>query len=497
MVKLLAFDYGASSGRAIMAGFYGEKLALNEIHRFSNDPVYVNGYLYWDILRLYHEMKQGISKCAREGNSDIVSLGVDSWTVDYGLLSSSGELLGNPLHYRDLHTEGIIEQAEKIIHRRDIYQKTGIQFLRFNTLYQMLSMKMRGSSLLENASTLLIIPDLLNYFLTGEKLSEYTVASTTQIYNPALGDWDKDLIIKMGLPTEVFTDIIPPGSFIGNIRKSISDEMGFGSTKVIAVASHDTASAVAAVPAYGGKYVYISSGTWSLVGVELPEPIINDISFKMNYTNEGGICNTIRFLKNVMGLWIYQECKRYWDKYEEIVSFDDLEESATKAKEFASFIDPDDELFISPGNMPDKIREYCRRTNQRIPEDKPAIVRCIMESLALKYRMTINGIEQVVGYELPVIHIVGGGSRNVLLNQFTANATGKPVIAGPIEAAAIGNILSQLISLKHVANLSEARMLVNRSFPANEYKPVNFCRWEEAYQTFKEILQKGREMDNE
>ncbi len=489
MLKLLAFDYGASSGRAILGKYNGKKLELNEVHRFPSDPVMLNGSFHWDILRLFHEMKQGILKCAKNGDRDIASIGTDTWGVDFGLLGPSGELLGNPFHYRDARTDGMIEEACKLVSKNDIYNQTGIQFQKFNTLYQLLSMRLGNSPILEKASTMLFIPDLLNYFLTGEKTSEFTIASTSQMYSPHKEDWARGLLDKLGIPQNILTDIVHPGAFVGKLSNSISDELNIGNIPVIAVAEHDTGSAVASVPVVEGKYAYLSSGTWSLLGVESSFPVINDTTYSLNYTNEGGINNTYRLLKNIMGLWIYQECKRSWDKAGEVIGFDDLEKMAEDCTPFQSLIDPDNEIFYSPGNMPDKVIEFCLKTGQKAPDSKGAIVRCIMESLALKYRMAIEGLEQIVGYELPVLHIVGGGCKNKILCQFTANSINRPVVAGPIEATSIGNLVSQLIGLGEVKDLKEARMLVKNSFPTEYHMPKDKELWDEAYGRFVKIVE--------
>lgn len=487
MLKVLAFDYGASSGRGIIGSFDGDRLALKEVHRFSSDPVMVGDCFQWDILRLFHEMKQGILKCVKDGGGEISSIGVDTWGVDFGLLGPKGELLGNPVHYRDTRTDGMIDEALKIIPKRELYEYTGIQFQKFNTLYQLLAMKKANSVILEKAETMLLIPDLLNYFLTGTKASEWTIASTTQMCDPRQHKWANDMLQRLGIPTNILTDIISTGSIVGNLRSSISDELGIGRVPVIAVPEHDTGSAVVSVPVLEGKYAYLSSGTWSLLGVETNEPVINDITCNLNYTNEGGINKTVRLLKNIMGLWIYQECKRAWDKEGDSMSFDELEEAASKSKPFAAIINPEDETFFTPGNMPRKIAEYCIRTGQKPPEGKGAIVRCIMESLALKYRAAIEELEGIMGYRLPVLHIVGGGCKNTMLCQFASDALERPVIAGPVEATAIGNIASQLIGLGKVANLNEARALIKRSFPTTEYLPKDSSIWDDAYGRFLEL----------
>lgn len=487
MLNMLAFDYGASSGRAIAGMYDGCILKLEELHRFLNEPVMVNASLYWDILRLYHEMKQGIRKCIKTKFGEISSIGIDTWGVDFGLLDAAGRLLGNPYHYRDANTEGMLKEAFKIIPSDKIYMKTGIQFMEFNTLFQLLSMKLRHVSILEKGETLLFIPDLLRYFLTGEKSTEYTIASTSQMLDAEKGIWVLDLIEQFGIPTNILTSIIEAGTVAGKLSKRVAEELGIGRIPVIATAEHDTASAVVAVPATEGIYAFLSSGTWSLLGVELSSPVINEDSFQLNCTNEGGFGRKTRLLKNIMGLWIYQECKREWDYSKEAMSFEELEAGALKAMPFAALIDPDDANFMRPGHMTAKIHEYCLNTGQKPPETKPAIVRCILESLALKYRMTLDGLERVLGYRLPVLHIVGGGCKNTLLSQFTANAIGRPVITGPVEATATGNLISQLIATGEVRNLKEGRELVKRSFPVAEYTPFDTAAWDDAYDRFSNL----------
>lgn len=489
MLKLLAFDYGASSGRAILGRFDGNKLMLDEVHRFSNDPVMVNDTLYWDVLRLFHEMKTGILKCVQKGDGDIAGIGVDTWGVDFGLLDAAGELLANPVHYRDARTENMIEEACKIVPKRGIYEKTGIQFMKFNTLYQLLAMKLGNSPTLEMAKTMLLMPDLFNYFLTGEKLSEYTIASTTQMMDPRTGNWAVDLIGRMGIPGNILSNIVDAGTVIGRVNKNIKEELNIGDVPVIAVAGHDTGSAVVSVPASGDRFAYLSSGTWSLLGVELPSPVINDTTFGLDYTNEGGYNRTTRLLKNIMGLWILQECKRTWDKTGEILSYDELEEMAeTEAKSFTAFIDPDNDMFYSPGNMPEKVIEFCRNTGQEIPQNKASIAKCVLESLALKYRMTVEGLEEILGYKIPVLHIVGGGTKNEVLCRYTADALGREVIAGPVEATSLGNILCQLMALGEIPGIKEARELVRKSFPVRVYEPMDIDSWQEAYSRFRKLV---------
>ncbi len=491
MLKLLAFDYGASNGRAMLGLFDGNKITLEQVHRFPNEPVMVNGILYWDVLRLFYEMKLGLLKAMQKcENDDLTGIGVDTWGVDFGLLDAKGSLLSNPVHYRDARTENMIEEACKIVPRREIYEQTGIQFMKFNTLYQLLAMRLENSTILEKAETMLLMPDLFNYFLTGEKLSEYTISSTTQMMNPRTGNWAYDLLKKMGIPYRMLTNIIDAGTVIGKVNKSIKDELGLGDIPVIAVAEHDTASAVMSVPATEDKFAYLSSGTWSLLGVELLHPIINETTYALDYTNEGGYNRTTRLLKNIAGLWIHQECRRAWEKAGEVFTYDELEQMAEDyGKPFTAFIDPDDDLFYSPGNMPERVVEFCKKTGQNLPNEKGAIVRCVLESLALKYKKAVLGLEEIVGYKIPVLHVVGGGSRNTVLCKYTANALGKKVIAGPTEATALGNIICQLMALGEISDINEARNVIRESFPTDVYMPENEDLWQEAYLKFKKIIE--------
>lgn len=491
-MKLLAFDYGASSGRAILGQFDGSRLTLDEVHRFSNDPVFVPDSLYWDILRLFYELKQGIMKAASHAGKDISSIGIDTWGVDFGLLDKNGKLLGNPLHYRDSNTEGMMEKVFSIVPDHEVYERTGIQFMPINTLYQMFSMKLSESPLLKNASTMLFIPDLLRYFLTGEKTCEYTIASTSQMLNAGSGNWDTELLDKLNIPTDILTEIIDPGTITGKLTEKISNELMVDQIPIVAVAEHDTGSAVISVPSSDKTSAYLSSGTWSLLGVESSKPVINKITFETNYTNEGGYDRSIRLLKNIMGLWIFQECKRTWDKEGTPMSFSELADLIHSAKPFASLIDPDDSSFLSPGGMPDRIRSYCEKTGQPVPVTKAEIVRCIMESLALKYRMAVEELEKIVGYKISSIHIVGGGSKNSVLSQFTANATNKRIIAGPVEATAAGNILVQLIAMKEIKSIDEGRELIRKSFSLEEYLPQE--NWDEAYSRFRDIINKSESL---
>jgi rhamnulokinase len=487
-LKMLAFDFGASSGRAILGQFDGEKLTTEEIHRFSNDPVEVRGSLYWDTLRLFHEIKHGILKCMNSGHKDIASIAIDTWGVDFGLLDENGNLLGNPFHYRDIRTDGMMEEVFKIMPKDEVYLKTGIQFMKLNTIFQLFAMRYHCSPLFKLTKTLLFTPDLFNYFLTGVKTTEYSIASTSQLLDAEKGNWSEDLLNRLGLPGDIFTEIVPSGTVVGKLLPEIAKELGAGEVSVIATAAHDTASAVAAVPAIDEDYVYISCGTWSLMGVESDTPIINEKSYAHTFTNEGGVSGKIRFLKNIMGLWLIQESKRQWEREGDQSTFADLETAAWEAKPFVSFIDPDDDSFITPGDMPNKIRNYCQKTNQPVPETKGEVIRCIAQSLALKYRLTVENLEGILGKKLPVVHMVGGGIKDKMLCQFTANATARQVIAGPVEATAIGNLMVQAMALGAVRDLREIRQVVKNSFPAVEYIPQATAAWDEAYEGFRRIV---------
>lgn len=487
--KFLAFDFGASSGRAILAKFDGEKLMLEEKHRFSNDPVNINGNLHWDVLRLFFEIKQGILKCANSGDRDIDCIGIDTWGVDYGLLDENDKLIGNPYHYRDTRTEGMYDEAFKLVPKEEIFKETGIAFNWFNTIYQLLSAKLSGDTALKNAKTMLMMPDLFNFFLTGVKKTEYTNASTTQFYNSERYEWSYDLLKKLGIPSDILTDVIFPGEIVGTVKPELAEELGIAEVPIVAVASHDTGSAVASVPVADKKdFIYISSGTWSLMGVELDKPNTSQGAFEYNFTNEGGVNKTIRFLKNIMGLWLIQESRRQWDREGELLSFDELERQANAATPFASLIDPDYPAFQTPGNMPKRIREYCEKTGQKVPKTKGEIVRCIAESLAFKYRQTVEGMEEVTGNKYNVINIVGGGIKDKMICQFTANATKRVVSTGPVEATSIGNIIVQAIAMGAIKDLNEGRKVVKNSFDITEYTPVDNEAWDAAYEKWQSMI---------
>jgi len=487
----LAMDLGAESGRALLAGFDGERILLEEIHRFPNVPVRVAGTLHWDALRLFDEIKRALAKAARESER-LESVGLDTWGVDFALLDRDGRLISNPCHYRDSRVEGMARKAEERVSCEEIYCVTGMQFLPFNTVYQLLAME--GSPLLEAAEDLLMIPDLFAYWLTGEKACEYTAATTTGLYGLEERGWATALIRNLGLPTGIFPEINAPGKSLGPLYPEVSDEIGVPRLRFTSVASHDTASAVVAVPAAGDDFAYISSGTWSLVGLETPEPIVNEEARRWNFTNEGGFGGTNRFLKNVMGLWILQECRRQWANEGRDYSYEDLARMAEAARPSESFIDPDHHSFLPPGDMSARINRFLSSTGQKPVEEPGDVARCVLESLALKYRWVLDKAESASGRKAEVVHVVGGGCRNELLCKLTAEATGRRVLSGPDEATAMGNALVQAYGGGYLDSLREMREVVRRSVELREYEPVeNRDRWQEVYSRFTELLETTHE----
>ena len=482
-LNLLGFDFGASSGRAMLGVYDGRTLELREIHRFLNEPVMLGDQYVWDLPRLFLEVKEGLRKAAKEGVR-IDGIGIDTWGVDFGLLGKNGHLLGMPVHYRDARTEGMMEKAFETVSKKEIFERTGLAFQSFNTLYQLLAMKEQGDEALEAADTLLFMPDLIAYLLTGAKATEYTIASTSQMIDPSTRSWDKELLKKLGLPAGILTEIQPAGAVRGLLKEEIARETGLPQVPVIAVASHDTASAVAAVPAAKGRRVAdISSGTWSLLGAELKSPLCREEVMQANYTNEGGLCGTTRLLKNIMGLWIIQECKRAWDREGAEIGFGEIVKLAEAAPAFKAVIDVDDPCFMAPGGMPERIQDYCRRTNQPVPETRGEIARVVYEGLALKYRWAIERLEKdLLGHQIDVLHIVGGGSKNEMLNRFTAQAIGRKVVAGPSEGTVIGNLLVQAMALGAIDGLDALREVVACSFENKTYLPEgDASAWDEPY----------------
>ncbi len=480
--NLLAFDLGAESGRAILGRFDGERLRLEELHRFANNPVQLFNRLYWNPLGLFAEMKQGLAIAARQQGLSVDSVGIDTWGVDFALLDADDALLDNPRNYRDPRTDGMLEQAFARVPREEIFAHTGIQFMKLNTLYQLLSM--RHSPLLDQAKTLLLMGDLFHFFFTGTKVCEFSNATTTQFYNPSTNDWARELLNKLEIPDHFLAPIVEPATNLGPLLPSIAAELGIAPMPFIAPATHDTGSAVAAVPAEDTHYAYISSGTWSLMGVEIAEPRLGPEALHYNFTNEGGVGRSYRFLKNIMGLWLVQECRRAWEREGHTYSYGELTAMAAQAPAFTALVDPDDERFIAPGDMPSRLRDYCIETDQLAPKDVGSIVRTALESLALKYRHVLESLEKILGRKLERIHIVGGGIQNRLLCQFTADATQRPVVAGPIEATAIGNLMVQAIGLGEISNLDQARQIVRHSFAPELYAPGPIDGWDEAYNRF-------------
>lgn len=477
----LAVDLGASSGRVLAGLFENGKLELVEMHRFWNGAVEKETGLHWDIDQLFIEIKTGLKKGFEAYGDAVQSIGIDTWAVDYSLLDSNGELINPPFHYRDSRADEMVPKVFEKVSKEELYQRTGLQFLPFNTIYQLTAEKR-----LADAEQMLMVPDLLNYFLTGRAVNEYTNASTTQLFDAKKRDWDRELIASLGLPEKIFGDIIKPGTVIGPLSKELADELG-GNADVIAVGSHDTASAVAAAPLKNKDCAYLSSGTWSLMGLEEPEPIITKESAKFNITNEGGVCDTIRFLKNICGMWLLQECKRNWEAGDAELSWKVLDEATESADPMIAFIDPDAAEFSKPCDMPKQIQDFCRRTGQRVPEGPGEICRVIYESLAMRYRTTFQTLEKLHGSRLEALHIVGGGCKNSLLNQMTATAIQRPVIAGPVEATAIGNILLQMIAKESVKNLSDGRAIIIPSFGVEQIQPEDATEWNEAFERFKKI----------
>lgn len=486
--SVLAFDLGASSGRALIGeladgGDGREALKVKEIHRFANRAIRVGRHLHWDLLRLLDEIKQGIRKAFKEGYAP-ATLGIDTWGVDFGLLDANGELLGNPYHYRDSQTDGLIEEVAGWIGREELFRQGGLQLMPFNTIYQLYAMRKASSPMLDIAQTLLLTPDLLAYLLTGVRSCEYTMATTTQLLHPASKQWNAPLMERLGIPTRLFLDPVQPGTPIGPLTPAVCEELSVPPVQVVAVGTHDTESAVAAVPAREEIFAYLVCGTWSLLGTELPEPLLSREAMEAEFSNEGGVGGTYQLLKNIMGLWILQECKGEWEERGIHASFGELAEAAERAEPFRSLIDPDDARFYAPGGMTGKVCAYCEETGQPAPREPAEFVRCILESLALRYRQTLELAEKVTGRTFGALHMVGGGIQNKLLCRLTADAIGRPVYAGPVEASAIGNMLLQLIALGRCAGLKEARRLVADSFPVQVYEPGRAEPWNERYAAF-------------
>ena len=486
---VLAFDFGASSGRAMRGLFDGSRLRMEEIHRFSNDPVMLGGTFYWDTLRQYYEIGQGILKCRRQGGAD--SIGIDTWGVDFGLLDRRGRLLGNPVHYRDIRTRGMMEQAARVMPRQELYGVTGIQFMECNTIYQLLALKRDRPELLEQADTLLFTPDLFAYFLTGERRAEYTIASTSGLLDAKTRTWADGVLRRYAIPRRIFPDILMPGRISGTLSPAVQEQLGMPALPVVAVASHDTASAVVSVPRPQGKFAFLSSGTWSLLGTEAASPVLTGEALAANFTNEGGYDGSIRLLKNIVGLWLIQESRRQWQREGAELSFADLEQAARQTPPFRSFIDPDDPRLLTPGDIPARIRAQCVRTGQPVPESRGEIMRCIYESLALKYRFSLENLEKITGTRFDGIHIIGGGVKDRFLCSLTADACGREVVAGPVEATVLGNIAVQLMAAGEIGSLAQARRVIADSFELEHFAPEQTALWDDAAGTYASLFHLG------
>lgn len=487
--NMLAIDLGASSGRVMLGGWDRQRFELRELYRFPNGPVAVRGHLHWDVLRLWQEITTGIARYTAQNNRPLAGIGIDTWAVDFALLDSAGQLLGNPYHYRDRRTAGMLEFVDQQLSSARLYARTGIQRMPINTLYQLASMHQYGDPQLDAAMTLLLIPDLFHYWLTGRAVAEYTNATTTQMFDVQTRRWASDLLEELSLPTHLLPETVAPGTVLGAVLPDLGDVLGLRyAVPVIAVGTHDTASAVAAVPDLDDRSAYISSGTWSLVGVELDQPILSEQARLLNFTNEGGVAGTIRFLKNVGGLWLVQECQRQWQREGQQYSWSELATLANAAPPLHSLVDPDAPDFLNPDDMPSAIRAYCRRTGQPEPGSVGALVRCCLEGLALKYRLVVTALEQLTGRTLDTIRIVGGGSQNTLLCQLTADACQRRVVAGPVEATALGNILVQAVALGTLPDIPAGRRAVAASFDQVIYKPQTSPGWDAAIVGFDALV---------
>jgi rhamnulokinase len=494
----LAIDIGASSGRHLIGRFDGETLRLEEVHRFENGPVEMNGRMYWDLPGLWTRVRQGLCAArAAEGGEAIQSIGLDTWGVDFGLLGRGDELLGHPYHYRDSRTNGILERAFAIVPREEIFRQSGLQFMQINSLYQLLAMKLGKSPLLDAAESLLFMPDLINWLLTGVKSNEMTIASTSQFYNPATGGWAENLLDRFALPASILGKIAQPGTQLGPVRGAVAAESGL-KAQVVLPGTHDTASAVMAVPAESKPgqrpvWCYISLGTWALMGIESSQPVINDEVLKLNFTNEGGVGGTVRLLKNITGLWLIQECRRIWSQGHPGGTrpwhWEDINRLAIAARPLVSFINPDAADFLAPDDMPRAIADFCSRTGQTVPQNEGAILRTALDSLAMKFRQVLGYCEALNGGRIETMHIVGGGTKNRLLCQLAADACGRRVVAGPVEATAIGNIMLQAVADGAVGSIAEAREVVRRSFQVEEYVPTKAAAWDEAYGRFAAVVE--------
>lgn len=484
--SFLAFDIGATSGRSILGTLDNGRLQMKELTRFPNQMLQIGNHFHWNIYSLFDHFKAALVAVKKEG-VEIASLGIDTWGVDFALIAKDGTILGAPYAYRDPHTDGMPEKYFSIVPREKVYGLTGIQVMNFNSLYQLFALKQAGSSLLEAASEMLFMPDALAYLLTGNKVVEYTIASTSQILNPKTKQFEAQLLEAAGVSPSILGDIVMPGHVVGTLTDALAEESELGKVPVVAVAGHDTASAVAAVPAENERFAYLSSGTWSLMGIEVKDAIINDETYALNFTNEGGIEGTTRFLKNITGMWLLEQCLKEWKKEGISYAYEKLVKMAESAPAFQALIDPDHASFANPGSMTKAITEYCLATGQKAPVTHAEYVRCIFESLSLKYKYVLGKFIKLAPFGIEKLHVIGGGSKNPLLNQWTANAIGMPVIAGPSEATAIGNIMIQAKAAGCVGSLTEMRQIIRDSVQLEEFLPDNQGDWEKAYARFLKI----------
>ncbi|HXW90505.1 MAG TPA: rhamnulokinase family protein [Terriglobales bacterium] len=481
----LAFDFGAESGRALLAHLHAGILTTEEVHRFPNEPVEYGGSLHWDVARLWLEVRKALSSVE---SMELAGVGVDAWGVDYALLGERGELLQNPYHYRDPRTKGLMEEVFGKVSKDEIYRTTGIQFMPINTLYQLYAAKRDTPSILAAAKQLLTIPDLFHYWLSGKAVCEFTNASTTQLVDPVCRSWATELMLKLDLRPDLPAAIVEPGTVLGSMLPGVAQPSWLRRTPIIAPAAHDTGSAVASITARDGT-AFLSSGTWSLVGTELDAPMVTPEALRLNFTNEGGVNGTTRLLKNVMGLWMLQGCRNLWSRGGESAGYRELVELAGREPAFAHLVDPDDETFLRAVDMPAAIGEFCRKTHQPAPGTPGAYVRCVLESLAMKYRQVLGSLEQLCGRRIEQIRVIGGGSRNRLLNQFTADATGRRILAGPTEATALGNVAMQILATGEASSLAEVRAMIDRSFSAEVFEPLRTDQWEPHVERFRQYCE--------
>lgn len=482
-----AVDLGATSGRTIIGSIDRGQFHLEEITRFPNNLIEQGGHFYWDIYALYFEIIRGLKEVAQRGLA-ITSIGIDTWGVDFVMIGEDNAILRNPRAYRDPITfDAMDDYLQHIISRKEVYDITGIQLMNFNSIFQLYAMRQEGNVALKYAKKILFVPDALSWMLTGNEVCEYTIASTSQLLDPRTKQLDERLLSSLGLTRSEFGKMVYPGTCIGVLTDEVQKLTGLGAIPVIAVAGHDTGSAVAAVPAKNEKFAYLSSGTWSLMGIETKDAIINDLSYERNFTNEGGIEGTTRFLKDICGMWLYERCRKEWPEEVQKLSHPELQGSAMQVEAFRSIINPDDAQFANPDSMIDAIQQYCRQTNQPVPETPAEICRCIFDSLALRYKQVFQWMQEFAPFKLEVLHIIGGGSLNKYLNQFTANATGATVLAGPQEGTAIGNIMLQAKAAHLVNDIWEMRQIIANSLKLVKYEPTDEAIWNQAFLTFQKL----------